>query len=66
MADRLLDWKERCKQECACGLDTVSFLCKDQGCPNREKQPLYCLQCMTNGVHWHQPLIYISDEIVEY
>ena len=64
MTDRINDWKERCKIECSCDNDDiVAFVCKDDACPNKTKQTLYCLTCMINGVHDHKPPVFISDEI---
>ena len=61
-----MDWKERCKIECSCGNDIIAFICKETTCSNHNKQPLYCMQCMTNAAHWHQPLVFIRDEIEVY
>ena len=50
---------------CSCKQDIVTFICKDANCANREKQKLYCMNCIVNAVHLHQS-VFISDEIQEH
>jgi len=55
----LQKFQARCKITCSCSSkEPVTFVCMVPDCP--VKQPLYCLNCLTEGDHSHVPNVKIE------
>lgn len=52
-------------QKCTCAMQLeVIYICMDQECPNKEKQPLYCVKCnKKNHIHHGQ---LIAEKLEEF
>ena len=48
--DKLNQWKE-IADKCSNHMEPVIYYCDQITCPNNTAQPLYCLQCLSEGNH---------------